>query len=75
MDWLSGDLEENDQASQEMDVAVQGRMAAEDWKMVQGVGKEGFGAPDRMALKKRKIATKMIRPGTPEARGKIRVKL
>jgi hypothetical protein len=51
-------------------------MAAEDWKMVQGVGKEGFGdTPDRMALKKRKIATKLIGPGTPEARGEIRVKL
>jgi hypothetical protein len=51
-------------------------MAAKDWEMVRGVGKEGYGdAPGRMVLKKRKLATKLIRPGTPEVRGESRVKL
>jgi hypothetical protein len=76
LDWLSGDLDEDGQASQEMDAAVQGRMAAKDWEMVRGVGKEGYGdAPGRMVLKKRKLATKLIGPGTPEVRGESRVKL
>jgi hypothetical protein len=76
MDWFSGNLEENCQASQEMDADMQGGLAANHWELVRGAGEEGFGdASDRLALKKRKIVMKMTRPGTPEARGDIRVKL
>jgi hypothetical protein len=35
MDWFSGNLEENCQASQEMDAAVQGRLAANHWELVK----------------------------------------
>jgi hypothetical protein len=49
--------------SQEMDAAVQGRLATDDWELVRGAGEEGLGgAPDRLALKNRKIAMKMIGP-------------
>jgi hypothetical protein len=55
---------------------MQGGLAANHWELVRGAGEEGFGdASDRLALKKRKIVMKMTRPGTPETRGDIRVKL
>ncbi|XP_051213052.2 uncharacterized protein [Lolium perenne] len=72
----AGNLEENCQASQEMDAVVQGKLAANHWELVREAGEEGFGnASDRLALKKRKLMMKMTGPGTPEARGDIRVKL
>jgi hypothetical protein len=69
-------LEEDGEASQEMDVVVQGEMAADDWEMVRGAVEEGIeGAPDRLALKKRRIAMKIVVPRTLEARAKIKVKI
>jgi hypothetical protein len=60
LDQFSGNLEE-------MDAAVQGEMEGDDWKLLRGVGEEGTVATlDRMVLEKRRIAMKMVGPGTPE---------
>jgi hypothetical protein len=44
-------------------------LATDDWELVRGAGEEGLGgAPDRLALKNRKITIKMIGPVTLKGR-------
>jgi hypothetical protein len=69
LDQFSGNLEE-------MDAAVQGEMEGDNWKLLRGVGEEGTVATlDRMVLEKRRIAMKMVGPGTPEVRGEARMNI
>ncbi|XP_051196668.2 uncharacterized protein [Lolium perenne] len=68
-------LAEDCTSAQEMDASVQGAMAGEDRRLVRGAGEESAGtSPNRMAMKRRRIGTKVIGPGTPEAYGDVKLR-